>query len=95
MVSSVGRDPGAFAVEACRVDLIHPDVKDMMRSIPDIKGRARSLLQIIEGKIKGQPLLFHRLLAVLRKLPHSDMNRMASVLQTSYGECISKLHKRR
>ena len=86
MINSV-TDPDALAEEACRVGLLHSDVKDMMLSLPvDAKTKARSLLQSIEGKVKGQPNLFHRLLAVLRNLP--ELTDLANLLQKTYGKEI-------
>ena len=87
MVVDSVTDPDALAEEACRVDLIHPETKDMMMSFPvDAKTKARSLLQSIEGKIKGQPHLFHHLLIVLKKLP--ELNHLGVTLQHTYGEAM-------
>ena len=84
MINSV-TDPDALAEEACRVGLVDPDIKDMLvLSSAGAKTKARSLLQSIEGKIKGQPNLFHRLLAVLRNLP--ELTDLANILQMTYGK---------
>ena len=80
-------DPDALAEEACKVDLIHPEVKDVLQSFPtNTKAKARSLLQSIEGKIKGQPHLFHHFLALLKKVP--GLAELGISLQKIYGKDI-------
>ena len=80
-------DPDALAEEACRVDLIHPEVKAVLLSFPaDSKAKARSLLQSIEGKVQGQPLYFHHFLALLKKLP--GLVNLGIILQKTYGKDI-------
>ena len=80
-------DPDALAEEACKIDLMHPETKDMLVSFPaDIKTKASSLLQSIEVKIKGQPILFHHFLALLKKL--SGLTNLGVILQKTYGIII-------
>ena len=86
MVSSI-KDPDALAEEVCRVNIISPDMKDVIVKyccFGNVKDKTRSLLQIIEGKVKGQPNCFHHFLATLRSSP--DLSQLASVLQGSHGE---------
>ena len=81
-------DPDSLAEEACKVDLIHPESKKILQSLPvDAKTKARSLLQTIEGKINGQPVLFHHFLALLKKLPGLAELRIS--LQDTYGKDIT------
>ena len=91
MVSSI-KDPDALAKEVCRVNIISSDVRDVLSFFGDAEAKTRSLLQIIEGKVKGQPNCFHHFLAALRSIP--DLSQLASVLLHSHGECliISKGH---
>ena len=93
MVSSI-KDPDALAEEVCRVNIISSDVGDVITVsfFGDAEAKTRSLLQIIEGKVKGQPNCFHHFLAALRSIP--DLSQLASVLLYSHGECliISKGH---
>ena len=80
-------DPDAVAEEACKVGLIHPESKKILQSLPvDTKTKARSLLQSIEGKIEGQPLLFHHFLALLKKLP--GLADLGIILQKTYGKDV-------
>ena len=85
MVQSI-KDPDALAEAACRANLIGPDVKDVIVQygcFSDAQAKTRSLLQIIEGKVKGHSNYFHQFLAVLRNLPR--LTQLASRLQASYG----------
>ena len=53
-------------------------------SLPvDIKTKTGSLLQSIEGKIKGQPVYFQYFLALLKKLP--GLADLGIILQKTYG----------
>ena len=82
-------DPDALAEEACRVGLIHPEVKAVLLSFPaDSKAKACSLLQSIERKINGQPLYFHHFLALLKKLPGLVNLGIIHVLQKTYGKDV-------
>ena len=85
MVSSI-KDPDALAEEVCRVNIISSDVRDVLSFFGDAEAKTRSLLQIIEGKVKGQPNCFHHFLAALRSIP--DLSQLASVLLHSHGECL-------
>ena len=85
MVQSI-KDPDALAEAACRVDLIDAGIKDMIVAFRDVEAKTRSLLQIIEGKVKGHSIHFHLFLTALRSLPR--LTRLASRLQASYGEFI-------
>ena len=78
-------DPGALAEEACKVGLVHPESKWRIQFLPfDAKTKAQSLLQSIVGKIEGQPVYFHHLLALLKKLP--GLADLGIILQKSYGK---------
>ena len=80
-------DPDAVAEETCKVGLIHPESKKILQSLPvDTKTKARSLLQSIEGKIEGQPVLFHHFLALLKNLP--GLADLGIVLQKTYGKDV-------
>ena len=84
MVSSI-KDPDALAEEACKLELVSAEVKDVIISgcFGEVENKCRSLLQSIESKVKGQDLHFHQFLAALRRLP--DLSQLASELQSSYG----------
>ena len=82
-------DPDALAEAACRANLISTDMKDMIvvyGYFNDAQAKIRSLLKIIEEKVKGHSTYFHLFLAVLRSLP--GLTQLTSHLQTSYGEFI-------
>ena len=87
IINCISAHLDSFAEEACRVGIVNPEVKDVLLPLPlDIKAKARSLLQSIEGKIKGQPTVFHRLLSVLRNMPIPVVNAVATDLQNKYGK---------
>ena len=81
IVTSI-KDPDALAEAACSVSLISPDALVTYRFITDVQAKTRSLLQIIEGKVKDERYFFHQFLAVLRNL---RLIELASHLQDSYG----------
>ena len=86
LVNYISAHLDAFTQETCRVGIISPEVKEVILPLPvDTKTKARSLLQSIEARIKGQPTVFHRLLSVLRNLPFPVVNDVATVLLTKYG----------
>ena len=85
MVTSI-KDPDALAEAACRVNLISPDALVTYRYITDTQAKTRSLLQIIEGKVKGHSNFFHEFLTVLRRLP--GLSQLVSLLLESYGRLI-------
>ena len=87
MITSI-TDPDALAEAASEANLIHPDVKEMVLHgcFADVQAKTRSLLQIIEGKVKGQPYFFHHFLAVLRSLPRLSL--LVSHLLSSYGRFV-------
>ena len=88
MIQSI-EDPNALAEAACRANLIGTDVKDVIVKygcFSDVQAKTRSLLQIIEGKVKGHSTFFHQFLSVLRNLPR--LTKLASCLQASYGGFI-------
>ena len=77
-------DPDALAEAACEVGLIHPESKEILKSLPvDAKTKTHSLLQSIEGKIKAQPIYCQVFLAVLKKL--SGLANLGAILQRTYG----------
>ena len=82
MVESV-KDPDALAEAACRASLVTADMKDMIIGFSDAQAKSRSLLQLIEGKVKSHSIHFHQFMAVLMNLP--GLNQLASRLQASYG----------
>ena len=82
MVESI-KDPDALTEAACRASLVSADMKDMIIGFSDAQAKTRSLLQMVEGKVKSHSIHFHQFLAVLRKL--SGLNQLASRLQASYG----------
>ena len=84
IVTSV-TDPNALAEEACRVNLISADVRDVFTKcchFGSIQDKTRSLLQAIERKMKGQSSVFHQFVAVLKILP--GLSELASRLHSSY-----------
>ena len=85
MVQSI-KDSDTLAEAACRVDLIDAGIKDMIVAFRDVEAKTRSLLQIIEGKVKGHHFHFHLFLTALRSL--FGLTRLISRLQASYGEFI-------
>ena len=85
MVQSI-KDPDALAEAACKVNLIDTGIKDMIVAFRDVETKTRSLLQIIEGKVKGHSIHFHLFLTALRSLP--GLTRLISRLQASYGKFI-------
>ena len=88
MVQSI-RNPDVLAEAACSANLLIPELKDVIIShgcFADTQAKTRSLLQIIEGKVKGEPIIFHQFLAVLRKLP--GLSQLASQVQANYGMCM-------
>ena len=92
MVESI-KDPDALAEAACSAELLTPGVKDVIvlhGCFADTQAKTRSLLQIIEGKVKGQPNVFHQFLAILRTLP--ALSQLALHVQASYGKCVLLLH---
>ena len=84
MVSSI-KDPDALAEEACKLELVGREARDVFINscFGTVENKCRSLLQSIEGKVKGQRLYFHQFLTALRCLP--DLSQLAAVLQSSYG----------
>jgi hypothetical protein len=82
MVESI-KDPDALAEAACRANLISADMKDMIVVFHDSQAKTRSLLQIIEGKVKNDCNLFHKFLTVLRIL---HLTELVSRLQDSYSK---------
>ena len=89
MVTSI-KDPDALVAAACKADLVSSqDTFSLLRGggwSGDAQAKTRSLLQIIEGKVKGEPVIFHQFLAVLRKLP--GLSELASQVLANYGMCI-------
>lgn len=82
MVQSI-KDPDALAEAACSVGLLNQDALMLLRGWSgDAQAKSRSLLQIIEGKVKDQFHLFHQFLTVLRSL---RLYELVSRLQHSYG----------
>ena len=80
------KNPDALAEAACSAKLLIPELKDVIVShgcFADTQAKTRSLLQIIEGKVKGEPIIFHQFLAILRRLP--GLSQLASQLQENYG----------
>jgi hypothetical protein len=82
MVESI-KDPDAVAEAACRADLVSTDMKDMIVGFSDPQAKTRSLLQMIEGKVKNDCNLFHKFLAALRSL---RLTELVSRLQNSYSK---------
>ena len=85
MVESI-KDPDALAEAACRASLVSAGIKNMIIGFSDAQAKTRSLLQVIEGKVKSHSIHFHQFVAVLRNLP--GLNQLASRLQASYGGFI-------
>ena len=80
------KDPDALAEAACSVGLVNQDILIVLRGggwSGDAKAKTRSLLQIIEGKVKDQCHHFHQFLTVLRSL---HLTELVSRLQLSYGQ---------
>jgi hypothetical protein len=82
MVESI-KDPDALAEAACRANLISADMIVVYGYFHDAQAKTRSLLKIIEGKVKSHSTYFHLFLAVLRNF--SGLSQLASRLQASYG----------
>ena len=85
MVESI-KDPDALAEAACGVGLVSADMKDIIIGFSDAQAKTRSLLQMIEGKVKNDSIHFHQFVAMLMNLP--GLNQLASRLQASYGGFI-------
>lgn len=86
MVTSI-TDPDALADELYRADIIGCEAKDVIveyLSFSNVQEKTRSLLQIIEGKVKGQPCVFHKFRAVLTVIP--ELSELASRLISSYSK---------
>ena len=81
MVESI-KDPDALAEAACKADLISKDVIVVYGCFHDAQAKTRSLLQIIEGKVKNDCNLFHKFLTMLGSL---RLTELVSRLQDSYG----------
>ena len=80
------KDPDALAEAACSAGLVNQDILIVLRGCGlsgDAKAKTRSLLQIIEGKVKDQRHHFLEFLTVLRSLRLSEL---VSQLQNSYGQ---------
>lgn len=78
------KDPDALAEAACCVGLVNRDAVTLLHGWSgDAKAKTRSLLQIIEGKVKDQRHHFLEFLTVLRSL---RLTGLVSRLQLSYGE---------
>ena len=80
------KDPDPLAEAACCVGLVNQDALVLLRGCGlsgDAKAKTRSLLQIIEGKVKDQRHHFLEFLTVLRSL---RLTGLVSRLQLSYGE---------
>ena len=83
MVQSI-KDPDALAEAACSVGLVNQDALILLRCWSgDAQSKTRSLLQIIEGKVKDQCHHFHQFLTVLRSL---RLTKLMSRLQNAYGQ---------
>ena len=80
------KDPDALVEEVSKLQLVRPEERDFIIKccIGKVKNKSRALLQIIEGKIKGQPSCFNQFLAALRNLP--TLSHLAAILQSSYGK---------
>ena len=86
LVDCISKELECFVDEACKVGLIHPEVRQTLLSLSaDTNEKARALLMTIEGKVGEQPLYFRHLLAVLTNLPQSEMKAVATTLQNIYG----------
>ena len=80
------KDPDALAEAACSAGLVNQDILIVLRGCGlsgDAKAKTRSLLQIIEGKVKDQCHHFLEFLTVLRSL---HLSELVSQLQNSYGQ---------
>ena len=82
MVESI-KDPDALAEAACRASLVSADMKDMIIGFSDAQAKTRSLLQMIEGKVKNDCNLLHKFLTVLGSL---RLAKLVSRLQDSYSK---------
>ena len=86
MVTSI-KDPDALAAAACKADLVSSqDTFSLLCGCGwsgNAQAKTRSLLQVIEGKVKGEPIIFHQFLAILRNLP--GLFLLASQVQANYG----------
>ena len=79
-------DPDALAEEVCRANIIGTDAKDLIMKyvrFGSVQDKTRSLLQIIEGKVKGQQCVFHEFRVVLTVVP--GLSELASRLSSSYS----------
>ena len=89
MATSI-KDPDALVAAAGKADLMSSqDAFSLLHGggwIGDAQAKTHSLLQIVEGKVKGEPVIFHQFLAVLRKLP--GLSQLASQVQANYGMCM-------
>ena len=88
------KDPDALAEAACSAGLVNQDILIVLRGggwSGDAKAKIRSLLQIIEGKVKDQCHHFHQLLTVLRSL---RLTELVSRLQISYGQLYLVFNRR-
>ena len=89
MATSI-EDPDALVAAAGKADLVSSqDAFSLLCGggwIGDAQAKTRSLLQIIEGKVKGEPVIFHQFIAVLRMLP--GLSQLASQVQANYGMCM-------
>lgn len=85
MVISI-TDPDALAEELCIAKIIAMDAKDLIKHgwFRNVQDKTRSLLHIIEGKVKGEPRVFHKFLAVLTVIP--GLSELASRLFSSYSK---------
>ena len=87
LINCISAHLDSFAEEACRVGIVSPEVKDVILPLPlDTKTKARSLLQSIEERIKGQPTVFHQLLSVLQNLRIPTVNAVATDVLSKYGK---------
>ena len=78
------KDPDALAEAACSAGLVNQDAVTLLQGWSgDAKAKTRSLLQIIEGKVKDQRHHFLEFLTVLRSL---RLTELVSRLQNSYGQ---------
>ena len=87
MIESI-KDPDALAEAACSAKLFSPELKDAIilhGYFADTQAETHLLLQIIEGMVKCQPIVFHQFLTILRTLP--GLSQLASHIQASYGKC--------
>lgn len=86
LVDCISQQLESFIEEACKISLIHPDVKQMILSLSaDANAKAHTLLTTIEEKIEKEPIHFRHLLTVLASLPHAEENAVATILQERCG----------